>query len=78
MTSSSVLRRFHDGFWKSDHDFQLVIHSNVLATMHGFQDNEVLLPIGYDEIVRPPPGGASHDFLWRILKERTWLTDNGG
>jgi len=39
---------FHDGFWKSDHDFQLMIHSNFLASMHGFQDNEVVLPTGYD------------------------------
>jgi len=47
MTLSSVLRQgklhtlFHDEFWKSDHDFQLMIHSNFLATMHGFRDNEV-------------------------------------
>jgi len=46
MTSSSVLRQetlhtlFQDGLWKSDHDFQLMIHSNFLATMHGFLDND--------------------------------------
>jgi len=50
---------FHDRFLQSDHDFhdfQLMIHSNVLATMHGFRDIEVVLPTGYDVIVRPPPG----------------------
>jgi len=42
MTSSSVIRQgtlhalFHDGFWKSDHDFLIVIHSNFLSAMHGF------------------------------------------
>jgi len=30
--------------------------------MHGFQDNEVLLPTGYDVIVSPPPGGAALTF----------------
>jgi len=30
--------------------------------MHGLQDNEVLLPTGYDVIVSPPPGGASGNF----------------
>jgi len=51
-----------DGFYESDRDFQLMIHSNFLATMHGFRDNEVVLPTAYDVIVSPPPGGASRDF----------------
>jgi len=44
MTSSSVLRQgalhahFHDGFWKSDHDFLIAFHSNFLPGMHGFWD----------------------------------------
>jgi len=105
MTSSSVLRQrtlhtlFHDGFWKSDHDFQLMIHSNFLAdvivisslggdagrcrrffmiafhsnflyAMHGFRDNEVLLPTGNDVIVISPPGGVSHRFCLRNLNNR--------
>jgi len=36
--------------------------------MHGFQDNEVVLPTGYDVIVRPPPGGAARDFHDRFRK----------
>jgi len=69
MTSSSVLRQgtlhtlFHDRFWKSDHDFQFMIHINFLATMHSFRDNEVVLPTGYDVIVSPPKGGTSRDFF---------------
>jgi len=68
MKSSSLLRHgtlhtlFHDGFWKSDHDFQLMIHSNLPATKYGFRDNKVVLPTGFDEIVSPPPEGASRDF----------------
>jgi len=81
MMSSSVLpqaklhTRFHDGFWKSDHNFQLMIHSNFLATMHGIQVNEVVLPTGCVVTVRPPPGGASRDFLWRIPTEQPLLPD---
>jgi len=44
--------------------------------MHGFRDTEVLLQAGYDVIVIYPPGGTSHDFSWRILKERAWLPDS--
>jgi len=39
--------------------------------MHGFRDNEVLLPTGYDVIVSPPPGAAARTSPGRILKERT-------
>jgi len=82
MTSSSVLRQgalhaiFYDGFWKSDHDFQIVLHSNFLSAMHGFRVNDVLLQAGYVVIVISPPGGAPRDFSWRILKERPWLLDS--
>jgi len=30
--------------------------------MHGFRDNEVSLPTGYDIIMISPQGGASGDF----------------
>jgi len=79
MTSSSVLRHgmlhtlFHGGFWKSDHDFKLMIHSNFLSGMHGFRDNEVLLPTGYNVIMISPLGGVSGEFSWRILTEWPWL-----
>jgi len=33
--------KFHDGFWKSDHDFLIAFHTNFLSRMHGFRDNEV-------------------------------------
>jgi len=68
---------FNDGLWKVDHDFLISFHSNFLSAMHGLRDNEVLLPTGYDVIVSPPPGGASGDFPWRILKDRPWLLISG-
>jgi len=37
-------------------------HSNFLSGMHGFRDNEVLLPTRYDIIMISPFGGASGDF----------------
>jgi len=49
----------HDGFWKSNHDFQKAFPSNFLSEMHGFRDNEVLLQAEYDVIVISPPVGAS-------------------
>jgi len=74
MTSSRFLHQgalqaiFHDGFWKSDHDFLIVIHSNFVSGMQGFRDNEVLLPTGYDVIVIYPLG-AFHmglvDGIWK-------------
>jgi len=67
---------FHDEFWKSEHDFLIVIHCNFLSGMHGFRHNEVFLQAEYDVIVISPPGGASSDFLWRILKEWAWLPDS--
>jgi len=36
--------------------------------MHGFRDDEVLLPTEYNVIVISPPRGASGNFSWRILK----------
>jgi len=68
MTSSSVLRQstlhtlFHDGFGKSDHDLQLMIHSNFLSEMHCSRDNEVLFQAGYDVIVISRPVGSSRYF----------------
>jgi len=74
MTSSWFLRQgalhaiFLDGLWKSDHDFLIAFHSNVLSAMRGFRDNEVLLQAGYDVIVISPLGGVSgnfHDGFWK-------------
>jgi len=53
---------FHDEFGKSDHYFLIVLHSNFLSGMHGFRDNVVLLPTGYDVIISPTLGGVSGDF----------------
>jgi len=53
---------FHDGFGKSDHDFLIAFYTNFLSRMHGFRDNEVLLPTGNDVIVISPLGGVSHKF----------------
>jgi len=53
---------FYDGFWKSDHDFLIVFHSNILSGMHGFRDNEVLLLTGYDVIVVSRLG-----FVFRLI-----------
>jgi len=39
-----------------------MFHINFLSGMDGFQDNEILLPTGYDVIVIFHPGGASGDF----------------
>jgi len=47
--------------WKSlsDLDFRIVIHSNFLSRMHGY---ELLLQVRYHVIVIWPPGGASCNF----------------
>jgi len=55
----SASANFHDGFWKSNHDFLIVFHTNFSSRMHGFQDNEVSLQAGYDVIVIFTLGGAS-------------------
>jgi len=74
MTSSWFLRQgalhaiYHDGFWKSDHDFLISFHSNFLVTMHGFRDNEVLFQSVYDVIVISPLGALQaifHDGFWK-------------
>jgi len=68
MTSSCFGRQgalhaiFHDGFWKSDHNFLIVFHSNFLSVMHGFWDNEVLLQAGYHVIVISPLGALQANF----------------
>jgi len=67
---------FHDGFWKSDHDFLIAFRTNFLSRMHGFWDNEVSLQAGYDVIVISTLGGASGEFSWWIMKERPWLPDD--
>jgi len=36
-----ALGDFQDGFWKSEHDFPIVIYSNFLSGVHGFRDTEV-------------------------------------
>jgi len=41
----------------------IVIHRNFLSALHGFRDNDVLLPTGYDVMVSPLPGGPSGDFF---------------
>jgi len=75
MTSTSVLRQgalqaiFRDEFWKSEHDFLIVFHIIFWTGMHGFRDNEILLPTGYDVIVISPLEVVSHRFCWRNLKE---------
>jgi len=60
----------HDGFWQSDHDFLIASHINFLSGTHGFRDNEVALPTGYDVIMIYPLGSVLHRFCWRNLKER--------
>jgi len=59
---------FHDGFWKSDHNFLIVFHSNFVSEMLGFWDNMVLLQAGYDVIMISSPRGASDDYSGRIWK----------
>jgi len=43
-----------------------VFHSNILSGMHGFRDNEVSLPTGYDVIVISPLGAFHVGFVDRI------------
>jgi len=77
MTSSWFLRQgslhaiLHNGFWQSDHDFQIAFHSNFLSGMHGFQENEVLLQAGYDVIVISPQGA-----IYAILHDGIWKSDH--
>jgi len=47
----------------SDQDFMIVINTNFLTAMHGFRDNEVLLPTGYDVIVISPLGAFKTGFV---------------
>jgi len=57
---------FHDGFWKSDHDFLMAFHSNFISGMQGFRDSEVLLLTGNDVIVISLLGGVSHRFCYQV------------
>jgi len=52
---------FHDGFSKSDYDFLIAFHSNLLSRLHGFWDNEILLQAWYDVIVISAQGGAARN-----------------
>jgi len=57
----------HDGFWKNEHDFLLVIHCNFLFVMHGSRHDEVL-QAGYDDIVMFPLEALPanfHDAFWK-------------
>jgi len=59
---------FHDGFWKSKHDFLIVFHSNFVSGILSFRNNEALLPTGYDVMVSSPLGVASgvfYDGFWK-------------
>jgi len=43
-------------------DFMKVFNGNFLSVMHCFRDNEVLLPMGYDVILSPLPGGVARTY----------------
>jgi len=68
---------FHDAFWKSDHDFLIAFHTNILSRIHGIRDNEVSLQAGNDFIVISSLLGVSHRFCWRNLKERARFHSHG-
>jgi len=51
---------FHVEFSKSDHDFLIASHCNVLSGMHGFRDNEVFLQV---VIVLSPLGAFRTGFV---------------
>jgi len=80
LTSSSVVR--HAGSVACTHFFMTDSERatmtswwsscNVLATMHGFRDNKVVLPTGHDVIVISQPGGALH----AIFHEVFWKSDH--
>jgi len=42
---------FFNLYLLSNQTFVIVIHSNFLSAMHGFRDNDILLPTGDDVIV---------------------------
>jgi len=54
---------FHYGFWKSDHDFLIALHSNFISGMHGFRDNVISFQAGCDVIVISSPGGAARNIM---------------
>jgi len=62
VTVISPPANFHNGFWKSDHDFLIAFHTNFLSRMHGFRDNQVSLQAGYNVIVISTLGGTSGKF----------------
>jgi len=83
MTSSWFRRKgalqaiFHDEFRKSEHDFPIVFHINFLSGVHGFRDNEVLLPTGYDVIVISPLGEFHTLFVDGIWKSDPQFHSHG-
>jgi len=62
---------FLDGFWKSNHNFLIVIYSNFLSAMHNFRDNEVLLQAGYESLWFFRQGS-----LHAILHDKCWKSDH--
>jgi len=59
----------------------IVIHSNVLSAMHGFRENDVLLPTGHDVITSPPPDMTSSWFIRKmalqaIFHDGFWKSDH--
>jgi len=41
----------------------IAFYTNILAEMHGFRDNKVLLQTGYDVMMISPTGVAPGEFL---------------
>jgi len=59
---------FHDEFWKSDHNFLIMFHSNFFSGMHGFWDNKVIMQARYDVIMISSPRGASNYYSFAFWK----------
>jgi len=54
---------------------QFMIHINILATMHCFQDNKVVLPTGYDVIVSPFYLQCMVSEITMFFASRIWRRD---
>jgi len=65
LCQGALQANFNYRLWNSDHDFLIAFHCNFLSQMHGFPDNEVLLPTGYDVIVISPLQAILHDEFWK-------------
>jgi len=57
--SGALQTIFQHEFWKSNHASLIVIHNKFVSAMHGFRDNEILLPTGYDVNASTTPEGAA-------------------